>query len=270
MRGSKYTPLIIVECGTCGKIELVLPCREKHYKHCSRKCDGKRVSDYMKSDKNPMKNPEVVQKVMLTKIQNCTYELMSIIFSEQRKNNMWNAMGILKEKNPKRYEEMCKETSKRMEENNPVFTSPIARNNIKKAGKKLKEMRDEGIKIGFQDPIVLKKALKASGEATGNHITKGHLKVRKYLTLLNVDFVEQFYINFGDKKRFLDFAIVKDKKAIEYNGFWTHYTPKGIKKDVIRKQKLELNGWKVMYIERDEVFEEDKMLKKLEEFCCHM
>ena len=259
----RIVPLIIVSCKNCGKVELVSPCRERRYSTCSHKCSGILMKEHMEQN-NPMYDHEIASKVKEKNLKNGVYERTG-----ERAKVMIKTMNpilVFKGNNPIEFRKMYKNISQRMKIDNPMFNQEIVKKVVDTNTKNGLYERI-GINGWFKNPENLRKALSASGKVTGNHISKGHLKVREHLISLGLKFEEEFYIQLNGRRRFIDFVIQENKKAIEYNGYWTHYTLEGIDDDNEKRRCLEEKGWEVLFIERNEVFERENMIKKLEEFC---
>lgn len=145
-----------VRCNVC---DTVFNITEKDYKwlkekrngfYCSKECGYEAVSRQMRIN-NPMFDEDIIEKVVKTQTDMGCYKRLverniERIKTEKELGIYVPLMTALKQRDPQRYKEVCSETSRRMEKDNPMKDPEAA----KKMGNTVKEMWKNG-EITFTD-----------------------------------------------------------------------------------------------------------------------
>ncbi len=95
---------------------------------------------------------------------------------------------------------------------------------------------------------------RATWLSNGN-MSKGQRRLYQILLGMGVPFIPEHYFNLGKRKAFIDAFLPIQNVAIEYDGWYEHYTPKGQAKDAKRDNlMLSLHGVETIRIGRKKIF----------------
>lgn len=216
-------------CKLCGK------------QHSSDKVSKER-NERMKGDKNPMKNPETVKKMIESTDYEKTGKANSLRIQQEKLNGTYvPGMVILKKNNPEKYEEICKAASERMKLNNPMHNPETAQ----KVGETRKRKYANG-EISFTEEgrknisIASSKRMKINNPMFRDDVKE---KVGKKIAILwatNPEWIER-----KDTMLMKDPEIAK-RQSISLKKRWEN---EELKLEMLRKQQRKPNNLELDFLE---------------------